>query len=164
MRPPWDSGVENAVFEASILLSMGIRNWIFVFLGATIPWGKAPEARIPLCIWAKSYNPGGYLVVLIAEIGFRLMVAGRNERSMGIRGSKMAFLRPPYHGDSERNFRVFEATIPWGKGQDRTAGKQRERDRVRERERERYPSFQKRDAQALRFGSMNSISRRAGGI
>ena len=49
----------------------------------------------------------------------------------------MAFLRPPYHGDSERNFRVFGATIPWGKGQDRTAGKQRERDRVRERERER---------------------------
>ena len=29
----------------------------------------------------------------------------------------------------------------------------------RERERERYPSFQKRDAHALRFGSMNSITR-----
>ena len=81
------------------------------------------------------------------------MVAGRNEHTMGIRGSKMVFLRPPYHGDSERDFRVFEATIPWGKGQARTAGKQRERDRVR------YPSFQNRDAQALRFGSMNSISR-----
>ncbi len=79
---------------------------------------------------------------------------------MGIRGSKMAFLRPPYRGDSERNFRVFEATIPWGKGQDRTAGKQRERDRVRER----YPSFQKRDAQALRFGSMNSISKVFGDV
>ena len=65
---------------------------------------------------------------------------------MGIRGSKMAFLRPPYHQDSERNFRVFEATIPWGKGQARTAGKQRERDRVRERERERereIPEFPK---------------------
>ena len=48
-----------------------------------------------------------------------------------------------------------------GKTQDRTAGKQRERDRVRERERERerYPSFQNRDAPALRFGSMNPISR-----
>ena len=56
---------------------------------------------------------------------------------MGIRGSKMAFLRPPYRGDSERNFRVFEAAIPWGKGQARTAGKQRERDRVRERYRKR---------------------------
>ena len=77
----------------------------------------------------------------------------------------MAFLRPPYRGDSERNFRLFEATIPWGKGQARTAGKQRERDRVqerereREREKERYPSFQNRDAHALRFGSMNPISR-----
>ena len=78
---------------------------------------------------------------------------------MGIRGSKMTFLRPPYHGDSGRHFRVFEATIPWGKGPDRTAGKQSERDRVRERERERYPSFQKRDAHALRFGSMNPITR-----
>ena len=44
----------------------------------------------------------------------------------------MAFLRPPYRADSERNFCVFEATIPWGKGLDRTAGKQSERDRVRE--------------------------------
>ena len=68
--------------------------------------------------------------------------AGRNEHTMGIRGSKMAFLRPPYHGDSERNFRVFEGTIPWGKGQARTAGKQSERDRVRERERE-IPEFPK---------------------
>ena len=32
-------------------------------------------------------------------------------------------------------------------------------ERERERERERYPSFQKRDAHALRFGSMNPISR-----
>ena len=32
----------------------------------------------------------------------------------------------------------------------------------RERERERYPSFQKRDAHALRFGSMNTISRVSG--
>ena len=82
---------------------------------------------------------------------------------MGIEGSEMAFLRPPYHGDSDQNCRVFEASIPWGKGQARTAGKQSERDRVRERERERererYPSFQKRDAHALRFGSMNPITR-----
>ena len=74
---------------------------------------------------------------------------------MGIRGSKMTFLRPPYHVDSDQNCRVFEASIPWGKGQARTAGKQSERDRVRDR----YPSFQKRDAHALRFGSMNPISR-----
>ena len=66
----------------------------------------------------------------------------------------MVFLRPPYHGDSGRNFRVFEATIPWGKGQARTAGKQRERDRVRE-----IPEFPKPLALALRFGSMNPISR-----
>ena len=74
----------------------------------------------------------------------------------------MAFLRSANYGDSERNLGVFQATIPWGKGQARTAGKQRERDRVRERERERYPSFQNRDAHALRFGSMNPISRVSG--
>ena len=103
---------------------------------------------------------GGSSSSLLQKWNLDRWYAGRNEHTMGIRGSKMAFLRPPYHGDSERNFRVFEATIPWGKGQDRTAGKQRERDRVRERERERerYPSFQKRDAHALRFGSMNSIT------
>ena len=54
----------------------------------------------------------------------------------------------------------------WGKGHERTAGKQRERDRVRERERERerdthiyIPDFPKPLAPALRFGSMNPISR-----
>ena len=78
---------------------------------------------------------------------------------MGIRGSKMTFLRPAYYRDLERNFRVFEASLLWGNTEGRTAGKQSERDRVRERERERYPSFQKRDAHALRFGSMNSITR-----
>ena len=67
----------------------------------------------------------------------------------------MTFLRPAYYRDLERNFRVFEASLLWGKTEDRTAGKQSERDRVRER----YPSFQKRDAHALRFGSMNSITR-----
>ena len=72
---------------------------------------------------------------------------------MGNKGSKVTFLRPAYYGDSERNFRVFEASTTWGKEQDRTAGNERERDRVR------YPSFQNRDAHALRFGSMNPISR-----
>ena len=107
-------------------------------------------------ILGKVIIRGGYLVPssssLLQKWNLDRWYAGRNEHTLGIRGSKMAFLRPPYHGDSERNFRVFEATIPWGKGQDRTAGKQRERDRVR------YPSFQKRDAHALRFGSMNSIT------
>ena len=51
---------------------------------------------------------------------------------MGIRGSKMTILRPAYYGDSERNFRVFEATLLWGNTEDRTAGNERERDRVRE--------------------------------
>ena len=74
---------------------------------------------------------------------------------MGNEGSKMTILRPAYYGDWERNIRVFEASLSWGKTEDRTAGKQRERDRVRER----YPSFQNRDAHALRFGSMNPISR-----
>ena len=44
-------------------------------------------------------------------------------------------------------------------------GFEREREREgfkKERERERYPSFQKRDAHALRFGSMNPISRVSG--
>ena len=50
-------------------------------------------------------------------------------------------------------FVILEASIPWGKEQDRTAGNERERDRVR------YPSFQNRHAPALRFGSMNPISR-----
>ena len=58
---------------------------------------------------------------------------------MGIRGGIFVFLRPPYHG-----------------GKDRTG---RPGSRVKEIEFERYPSFQKRDAQALRFGSMNSITR-----
>ena len=66
----------------------------------------------------------------------------------------MTFLRPSYRGDWGRNFRVFEAMRAWGKGQDRTAGKQRERDRVRE-----IPDFPKPLAPALRFGSMNLISR-----
>ena len=68
----------------------------------------------------------------------------------------MTFLRPAFYGVSERNFRVFEASLLWGNTEDRTAGKQRERDRVRERE---IPEFPKPLAPALRFGSMNPISR-----
>ena len=33
-------------------------------------------------------------------------VAGRNEHTMGIRGSEMAFLRPPYRGDSGQSYNV----------------------------------------------------------
>ena len=60
--------------------------------------------------------------------------AAQDEHSMWLRGSKMTFFRPPYHGDSEPKFRIFGVIISWGKRQERTAGKQRERDRVRERE------------------------------
>ena len=56
---------------------------------------------------------------------------------MGIRGGIFVFLRPPYHG-----------------GKDRTG-----RPGSRVKEIGFYPSFQKRDAHALRFGSMNSITR-----
>ena len=52
---------------------------------------------------------------------------------MGIRGSKMTILRPSCYGDSEWNFRVFEASLLWGNTEDRTALNERERDRVRER-------------------------------
>ena len=40
----------------------------------------------------------------------------------------------------------------WGETPERRAGNERERDRVR------YRTFQKHDAHALRFGSMNSIT------
>ena len=56
---------------------------------------------------------------------------------MGIRSGIFVFLRPPYHG-----------------GKDRIG-----RPGSREKEIEFYLSFQKRDAHALRFGSMNSISK-----
>ena len=58
---------------------------------------------------------------------------------MGIRDRTVVFLRPPYRG-----------------GKDRTG---RPGSRVKEIGFERYPSFQNRDAHALRFGSMNPISR-----
>ena len=64
----------------------------------------------------------------------------------------MAFLRPVFYGVWERNFRVFEASLLWGNTEDRTAGNERERDRV-------LPEFPKPLAPALRFGSMNPISR-----
>ena len=66
----------------------------------------------------------------------------------------MTILRPSFYGDWERNLRVFEATLLWGFGEDRTAGKRRERDSVREE----IPDFPKTRAHALRVGSMNPIS------
>ena len=82
---------------------------------------------------------------------------GQNEPSMGNEGSKMTFLMLAYYRDLERIFRVFEACLFWGNTEDRTAGNERERDRVRE-----IPGFPKPRAQALRFGSMNPISRVSG--
>ena len=58
---------------------------------------------------------------------------------MGIRGSKMTILRPSCYGDSEWNFRVFEASLLWGNTEDRTAGSERERDRGREIPHEKNP-------------------------
>ena len=58
---------------------------------------------------------------------------------MGIRSGISVFLRPPYYGGIQRTGRPGR--------------------REKEIEFERYPSFQKRDAHALRFGSMNPISR-----
>ena len=60
---------------------------------------------------------------------------------MGIRSGISVFLRPAQHGGKNKTGRpgTREKEIGFG--------------------RERYPSFQKRDAHALRFGSMNPISR-----
>ena len=77
--------------------------------------------------------------MLIAEMEFRWVRIWPKRASHGMRVPKMTILRPSYHGDWKRNFRVLEANIPWGKEQDRTAGKQRKRDRVR------YLSFQNRE-------------------
>ena len=75
--------------------------------------------------------------------------AGQHEPSMGIRGSKMAFLRYAYYRVSGGNF---EACLLSRNMEDRTAGNARERDRV-------LPEFPKPLAPALRFGSMNPITR-----
>ena len=64
---------------------------------------------------------------------------------MVIRSGIFVFLRPPYHGGKDRI--------------GRPGSREKEIEVERERERERYRTFQKRDAQALRFGSMNSISK-----
>ena len=56
-------------------------------------------------------------------------------------------MRPAYYGGKQRTGRPGSRVKEIGF------------ERERERERERYPSFQKRDAHALRFGSMNSITR-----
>ena len=66
----------------------------------------------------KVIIPGGYLSSssLLQKWNLDRWYAGQNEHTMGIWGSEMVFLRPPYHGDSELDFRFFEASIPWGKG------------------------------------------------
>ena len=64
----------------------------------------------------------------------------------------MTILRPAFYRVSGGNFRVFEACLLSRNMEDRTAGNERERDRV-------LPEFPKPLAPALRFGSMNPISR-----
>ena len=75
---------------------------------------------------------------------------------MGIRGSKMTILRLHFYRVSGWNFSIFGAFLVSRNIEERTAGNERERDRVRERE---IPEFPKPPAPALRFGSMNPISR-----
>ena len=53
---------------------------------------------------------------------------------MGIRASKMAFLRPASYRVSGGNFRVFEGSLTSRNMEERAAGNERERDRVRERD------------------------------
>ena len=60
---------------------------------------------------------------------------------MGIRSGIFVFLSAPYRGGKDRPGRPGSRVKEIGF------------------EREIYPSFQKRDAHALRFGSMNSIFR-----
>ena len=125
-------------------------------------WGRAAEALITIGIWAKVIMWGGSFFFLLQKWNLGPFCARQNESKMGISGSKMTILRPCQDGVWSREFRVFEAMPRWGREQTRTAGKQRERDRVRERERERereIPDFPKPPAPALRFGSMNPISR-----
>ena len=84
---------------------------------------------------------------------------------MGIRRSKMAFLRLAYYRVSAWNFRVLRLAYYrgiWRTGRPGTREKEIGFERERERERERYPSFQNHDAPALRFGSMNPILRLLG--
>ena len=66
----------------------------------------------------------------------------------------MMFLRLAYYGDSGWDFRVFEACLVWGNTETRTAGNEKEIGFERE-----IPNFPKPPAPALRFGSMNPISR-----
>ena len=63
---------------------------------------------------------------------------------MWIRGGIFVVLKPPQHGEKDRNGRPGSRVKEIGF------------------EREEYPSFQNRDAHALRFGSMNPISRLTG--
>ena len=51
---------------------------------------------------------------------------------MGNEGLKMTFLALAYYRDSERIFRVFEASLLSGNTEDRAAGNERDRNRVRE--------------------------------
>ena len=57
-------------------------------------------------ILGKVIIRGGYLP-LLQKWNLDRWYAGRNEHTMGIRGSKMVFLRPPYRGDWDRDFVVF---------------------------------------------------------
>ena len=122
-----DSERNFRVFEASAAWGKGQERF-----GAVRGWGKVAEAAIPLCIRAKViiYPTPPFL---LQEWNLDPEWHGQNEPIMGNQGSKTSVLRLSCYGDSERNFRVFEAILLWVKTEDRTAGKQRERDRVRER-------------------------------
>ena len=57
----------------------------------------------------------------------------------GLEDRKLRFSGHHTMGIRNRNSVFFGVTIPWRKGQERTAGKQRERDRVREKEIPEFP-------------------------
>ena len=68
----------------------------------------------------------------------------------------MTFFRPPYHGDSEPEFRILGS--PYHGGKDRN-GRPGSREKEIGFENREIPDFPTPPAPALRFGSMNPISK-----
>ena len=129
LRPAYyaDSEMDFRAFAASLLWGFG---WVFSDFKAGLLCGNTAVAAITIGGWAKVIIPGGIRGGLLQKWNLDRWYAGRNEHTMGIEGSEMAFLRPPYYRDSDQNCRVFEASLVRGITEDRTAGKQSERDRV----------------------------------